>query len=214
MGMHALDLFDILAITGDPAKIGDFPGASSVFDVSSCELIKLIKNFNQGISYTGKNLQQRSDFSVAAACNPNYRHLSQTINSIKQKIAAGADYIITQPIFDADIIKKLAFVLKEEAISIPIFIGIQPLVTSRNAEFLHNEIPGISLPKSVRQRMKQAEINGEDQRLVGVAIAKELIDETLPLFKGIYLVTPFSLAYLSVELVRYIKDKKSNDELK
>ncbi|MGL5042428.1 MAG: bifunctional homocysteine S-methyltransferase/methylenetetrahydrofolate reductase [Culicoidibacterales bacterium] len=204
MGMHALNLFDILAITGDPAKIGDFPGASSVFDVSSCELIKLIKNFNHGLSYTGKNLQESSDFSVAAACNPNYRHLSQTINAIKQKIAAGADYIITQPIFDAQIIKNLARALQQEKITIPIFIGIQPLVSSRNAQFLHNEIPGISIPKGVLARMKRAETTA-NERLVGLDIAKELIDETLPLFQGIYLVTPFALAHLSAELVRYIK---------
>src|SRR5699024_9475526 len=97
MGLHTLGFRDILAITGDPTKIGDFPGATSVFDVTSFELIKLIKQFNEGISFSGKSLQEKTDFKIATALNPNVRNVSRVVERVEKKLSFGADYVITQP---------------------------------------------------------------------------------------------------------------------
>lgn len=204
MGLHELGIFDVLAVTGDPARVGDFPGATSVRDISSLGLIKMIKQFNQGIAYTGKHLVESSDFKVAAAFNPNVARVERAVQVIKKKQEAGADYIITQPVYDRKILARFAQSLKEEKIDIPIFIGVQPLTSSRNAEFIHHEVPGISLTDEVRERLQNA-ANPKDE---GVQIAKELIDEIALYFNGFYLVTPFQEYSLSVELVKYIQRKK------
>ena len=102
MGLHTLGITELLAITGDPTKIGDFPGATSVFDVTSFELLELIKQFNEGISLSGKSLQQKTNFNVAAAFNPNVRHLDRATLRLKKKVECGADYFITQPIYSPE----------------------------------------------------------------------------------------------------------------
>ncbi|MFC0233016.1 bifunctional homocysteine S-methyltransferase/methylenetetrahydrofolate reductase [Vagococcus entomophilus] len=204
MGLHELGIFDVLAVTGDPARVGDFPGASSVRDISSLGLIKMIKQFNQGIAYTGKHLVESSDFRVAAAFNPNVAKVERAVQVIKKKQEAGADYIITQPVYDRKILARFAQSLKEAKIDLPIFIGIQPLTSSRNAEFIHHEVPGISLTDEVRERLQHA----EQPKSEGIQIAKELIDEIALYFNGFYLVTPFQEYPLSVELVKYIQSKK------
>lgn len=211
MGFHKLGIQDVLAVTGDPAKVGDFPGASSVFDVSSFELIKLIKNFNQGIAYTGKNLREKTNFQVAAAFNPNIPRLERAGRLLKKKQEAGADYFITQPIFDSEKVKILKEVMKTAGVTIPIFIGVIPLVSSRNAEFLHNEVPGILLTDETRERMRMAEEEGRGLE-VGMTIAKELIDEICQEFNGIYLMTPFMNYEISAELCEYIQAKKQQEK--
>lgn len=204
MGMNQLELFDILALTGDPASIGDFPGASSVYDTSSIGLIKMIKQFNGGIAYTGKNLKAYSDFHVGAAFNPYVRNFERAVKSLHRKQEAGADYIITQPIYDSSLYMRLKESLAENDISIPIFIGIQPLVSSRNAEFIHNEIPGIRLTDEVRERMKLASENGTETE-TGIQISKELILDAKEFFKGLCLVTPFQRYEITTELANFAK---------
>ncbi len=99
MGLNALGIHDILAVTGDPTKVGDFPGATSVYDVSSMELIQLIKQLNEGVSFSGKPLRQKANFSVAAAFNPNVRVLDRAVSRLEKKIEHGADYFISQPVY-------------------------------------------------------------------------------------------------------------------
>ncbi|CAM3113096.1 bifunctional homocysteine S-methyltransferase/methylenetetrahydrofolate reductase [Sporolactobacillus spathodeae] len=201
MGMDVLGLHDVLVVTGDPTKIGDFPGATSVYDVSSMQLIELIKKFNRGISYSGKSLKQPTHFRVAAAFNPNVRNLDRAIQRMKRKIACGADYFITQPVFDPERIREISEATRD--IPVPIHIGIMPMTSSKNAEFLHNEVPGIRLPDSVLQRMAQAK-NEDREREEGLAIARELITTAMDCFRGIYLITPMGRYQSSVELLRFI----------
>lgn len=204
MGMNQLNLFDILAITGDPARLGDFPGASSVYDTSSIGLIKMIKQFNKGIAYTGKNLNAYSDFRVGAAFNPYVKNFELAVKSLQRKQEAGADYIITQPIFDASIFFSLKEASIKYGITIPIFIGIQPLVSHRNAEFMHNEIPGIQLTDDVRNKMSNAKKNNNEVE-TGISISKELILEAQKYFNGLCLVTPFQRYKITSELARFTK---------
>lgn len=206
MGLHSLGIEDILAVTGDPAKLGDFPGATSVGDVRSVELIKLIKQFNSGIGPTGKSLKQATDFRVAGAFNPNAYRTNVSTKSIERKISYGCDYIITQPVFDLANVDALADALAANDVNIPVFIGVMPLVSKRNAEFLHHEVHGIRLPKTVLERMAQAETDG-NERAVGLQIAKELIDGICAHFNGVHIVTPFNRFKTVIELVNYVQAK-------
>ncbi|VEF47942.1 bifunctional homocysteine S-methyltransferase/5,10-methylenetetrahydrofolate reductase [Bacillus freudenreichii] len=204
MGLHTLGIRDLLAITGDPTKIGDFPGATSVFDVTSFDLIKLIKQFNEGISFSGKSLKQKTNFHVAAAFNPNVHNIGKSAERLAKKIQYGADYVLTQPVFSKE--KIIETWEATNYIDAPIYIGIMPLVSERNAEFLHNEVPGIKLSNDTRKRMSAA---GSPEEAVqeGLSIAKELIDTAVQYFDGIYLITPFIRYELTVELSKYIQRK-------
>lgn len=213
MGLHKLGIHDVLAVTGDPAKVGDFPGASSVYDINSFELIKLFKKFNEGMSYTGKNMGEKADFQVGSALNLNIPRLERAGRLLKKKQEAGADFFITQPIFDEGKVHALKELMSASDITIPVFIGVIPLVSSRNAEFLHNEVPGIVLTEETRQRMKKAEIDNNEAQ-VGLEIAKELIDRICQDFTGIYLMTPFMKYELTAELTAYVKEKNSHSRKK
>ncbi|MDF2671712.1 MAG: homocysteine methyltransferase, partial [Paenibacillus sp.] len=203
MGLHALDIDHVLVITGDPSKFGDQPGASSVYDMTSFEMIRLIKQLNEGMAFSGKPLKQKSRFLVGAAFNPNVKHLDKAVQRLEKKIEAGADYIMTQPVYDARLVERIHESTKH--LNVPIFLGFMPLVSGNNAEFLHNEVPGILLSDEVRQRM--AGLSGAEGRAMGVTIMKELLDTALPLFKGIYLMTPMHFYGMCVELTNYIWDK-------
>lgn len=208
MGLHTLGIHEILAITGDPTKIGDFPGATSVFDVNSFKLIELIKKGNQGISFSGQSLREKTAFSVAAAFNPNVANLERAVQRMERKIRSGADYILTQPIYGKEKFAELAEAT--EHIDLPIFVGIMPLTSTRNAEFLHNEVPGITLTDDVRERMRAVADSREQSTAESIAISKELIDAALEYFNDIYLITPFMRYDIVVELVNYIHEKTGN----
>lgn len=203
MGLHALGIDQILVITGDPSRFGDLPGATSVFDVTSFDLIRMIKQLNEGISFSGRPLKQKAQFVVGAAFNPNVRQLNKAIARLEKKVEAGADFIMTQPVYDAQAIQTIHEATKH--IGIPVFIGIMPLTSQRNAEFLHNEVPGIKLSQEALERMKR--VQGAAARQEGIAIAKELLDTAIRHFNGIYLITPFTYHEMSVELIQYVRQK-------
>lgn len=200
MGLDALDIDHVLAVTGDPARFGDLPDSSSVYDLTSFEMIRMIKQLNDGTAFSGKPLKQKAKFVVGAAFNPNVKHLDKAVQRLERKIASGADYIMTQPVYDPELMVKVAEATKH--LSVPVFIGIMPLASGRNAEYLHNEVPGIQLSDEVRQRM--AGLEGEAGRAEGVKIAKELLDCALPHFNGIYLITPFMFYDMAVQLTEYV----------
>ncbi len=207
MGMHTLGMNEVLVVTGDPSKIGDFPGATSVYDLSSIDLISLIKQFNAGISYSGKPLGGQTNFEVAAAFNPNVKYMDKAVVRMEKKIQAGADYFLTQPVFSVDKIHEVYKATKH--IKEPIFIGIMPLTSYRNASFLHNEVPGITLPDQVLRAMERAGADAEACMRESLAISKELLDAAAEYFNGHYIITPFMRYELSGELVSYASKKKS-----
>ncbi|MCI1859343.1 MAG: bifunctional homocysteine S-methyltransferase/methylenetetrahydrofolate reductase [Sporolactobacillus sp.] len=207
MGLDVLGLHDLLIVTGDPTKIGDFPGATSVYDLSSMQLIKLVKQFNRGVSYSGRSLRRPTHFRIAAAFNPNVRNLDRAVGRLKRKMECGADYFITQPVFDKQRIVETSRALTDAGIEAPVLLGIMPLTSARNAEFLHNEVPGITLPNEVRRRMAAAGSKAEARR-ESMAIARELIDTAADYFCGIYLITPMGHYSMTAELVAYIKEKE------
>ncbi|MYL51618.1 bifunctional homocysteine S-methyltransferase/methylenetetrahydrofolate reductase [Halobacillus litoralis] len=212
MGLHALGIRQLLAVTGDPTKIGDFPGATSVYDLNSFDLVHYIKQMNKGISFSGKNLGESTSFSVAAAFNPNVRNLNRAVGRLEKKIKYGADYFISQPVFNEEQIIEVYEATKH--IDAPIYIGIMPLTSARNAEFLHNEVPGITLAPEVLEKMELAGSDKEQAQAEGLSISKSLIDTALDLFNGIYLITPFLRYEMTVELTNYIKQQTAERERK
>lgn len=203
MGLHALGINHLLAITGDPAGVGDLPGASSVYDLNSFELIRMSKQLNEGIAFSGKPLKQRASFVVGSAFDPNVKYIDKAVLRMEKKIEAGADYFMTQPVYDASMVERLYQATRH--ITAPIFVGIMPLISGRNAEFLHNEVPGIRIPDAVRSQM--AGLEGEEGRKMGVKLAKELVDVVLARFNGIYLMTPMLFYEMTAELTRYAKER-------
>jgi methionine synthase / methylenetetrahydrofolate reductase(NADPH) len=207
MGLHTLGLHDVLAVTGDPARVGDFPGASSVFDLSSFELIEMIKQFNSGLSYSGKDLGQKGAFSVGAAFNPNVRSLEKAVLRMEKKIKCGADYFITQPVYSEKLLLEVHEATKH--LDTPVYIGLMPLTSSRNAEFLHNEVPGIKISQEILDIMGKFNNEPLQSKKEGIAITKGLIEAAAELFNGIYLITPFMNYEMSVELSRYANEYSS-----
>ncbi|WP_110927845.1 bifunctional homocysteine S-methyltransferase/methylenetetrahydrofolate reductase [Bacillus massiliglaciei] len=213
MGLQTMGLHEILVVTGDPSKIGDFPGATSVYDLSSFDLISLVSQFNKGVSYSGQSLGGKTNFNIAAAFNPNVRHLDKAVIRMEKKISCGAHSFLTQPIFSLEQAEEVYMATKH--IKAPIFIGVMPLTSTNNAEFIHNEVPGIKLPDSIRKAMAAAGNNPVKAKEEGLRIAMELIDAIREKFNGIYLITPFLRYEMTAELTRYIKaaDKRHETEV-
>lgn len=207
MGFDLLGFNNILAITGDPSKLGDFPGATSVYDVTSLKLIPFIKQLNEGLGYNGASLKKATNFTVAAAYNPNVRDISKTRRLVEKKINSGADYFITQPVFEAEKIEQLGELAKDYP-DTPFFIGIMPITSYNNAIFLHNEVPGIKLSEDFLQKLEEVKDDKELCQKIALEESKKLVDVTLKHFNGIYLITPFLRYDLTIELIDYIEEKK------
>jgi homocysteine S-methyltransferase len=205
LGLHALGIDHVLAVTGDPVKFGDQPGAGNVYDISSFELIRLIKQMNEGLAFSGRPLGGKTNFTVAAAFDPNGDYLDRRIKRLEKKIDAGADMIMTQPIFDPRQAKQLYAATKH--LDFPIFLGVMPLVSTGNTEFLHNEVPGFVVTDDARARMARFG-RGKKARREGIAIAREIMDAVLEYFNGLYLITAFNRYPMTVELTRHANGKR------
>ncbi|MDQ6626443.1 MAG: bifunctional homocysteine S-methyltransferase/methylenetetrahydrofolate reductase [Verrucomicrobiota bacterium] len=201
LGMAALGMRHVLPLTGDPARVGDHPGAASVYDVNSVELISIIKRLNDGFTHAGKSIKSATEFVIGCTFNPNARSLESQVNRLERKVAAGAQYAMTQPVFDLRLLDEMK--RRTEHLGIPIFTGIWPLLSGRQAEFLHNEVPGIVVPDEVRAVMAGSE--GADGRARGVNLAKEITAEALARFSGAYLITPFLQYETTVELAQFAR---------
>ncbi len=201
MGMAALGLRHVLAVTGDPAKFGDVPDATSVYDLNSVDLIGAIIKLNGGQTLAGHPLKYRANFVVGCAFNPNVTNIEAQTKRLERKIAAGAQFVMTQPIYDRQLAKTVHDVASQ--FGVPVLVGVMPLLNARNAEFLANEVPGISIPHPVRDRMRGKE--GDEGRKEGLAIAREMAEAVLELFPGIYLITPLARYDLTMDLSRWVR---------
>jgi homocysteine S-methyltransferase len=202
MGAKLLGLSSILAVTGDPARLGDQAGASSVFDLNSFGLIKLLFDLNSGINGQGNPIGGGTDFTIGCAFNPNALNMEAQVSRLAKKVACGARFAQTQPIYD---VARLDEMLERAApLGIPILAGILPLVSERNCEYLHNEVPGIVIPEEVRQRMRGKEKAAGVAE--GLAIAREFIAQVRDRVGGYYLIPPFGKFEIAADLISFIKD--------
>lgn len=201
LGMAALGIRHVLPLTGDPSRVGDHPGAASVYDVNSVELISIIKRLNEGFSHAGKSIKSLTGFVIGCTFNPNARNLDSQVNRLERKVAAGAQYAMTQPVFSLQLLEEMK--RRTEHLRIPIFTGVWPLLSGRQAEFLHNEVPGIVVPDEVRATMAGSE--GAEGRARGVKLARKITEAALAQFEGVYLITPFLQYETTVELAQFAR---------
>ncbi|MCM0081296.1 bifunctional homocysteine S-methyltransferase/methylenetetrahydrofolate reductase [Geomonas sp. Red32] len=204
MGASLLGVTSILAVTGDPVSMGEEAGASSVFDLNSFTLIKLLNDLNRGVNAQGNPIGSGGGFTVGAAFNPNVQKMEVQVGRLVKKVANGATFAQTQPIYDLSVLERMVELTAE--VGIPVLPGVLPLVSGRNAEFLHNEVPGIVIPDHIRARM--AGKSGDEGVAEGLAIAKEFIEAALSKVGGFYLIPPFGKYPIAAELVRFIRERE------
>ncbi len=204
MGASLLGISSILAVTGDPATMGDHAGAKSVFDLHSFTLIRLLADLNRGVNAIANPIGIGTGFTIGAAFNPNTGNMAVQADRLRKKVANGAVFAQTQPIYDPALFFQALELTR--GCGIPLMPGIMPLVSERNAEYLHNEVPGINVPDAVRARMKG--LGKEAGVREGLAIAREFIDATFDAAGGYYLIPPFGKYELAVELIHHIHEKE------
>lgn len=187
LGAAAAGLHNILVITGDPPRAGPYPDATAVFDIDSIGLTNVVYRLNHGLDAGGNPIGKPTQFAIGVAANQGAVDPERELSRLRWKIDAGADFIVTQPVFDAD--KLIDFVSRIET-DLPVIAGIWPLVSVRNAEFLANEVPGLELPPGVVQRLKGAEAGGKDPLAEGIAIAREMVEALERVVGGIHVSAP------------------------
>jgi len=191
MGAHAVGLRNILAVTGDPPKMGTYPDATAVFDIDAVGLINFIQLMNKGLDFSGKPIGGQTALFVGAGCNPGAVDMDYEAERFGRKVEAGAEFFFSQPVFDLDLLEQ--FLDKTKAWSdVPFMVGIMPLVSARNADFLHNEVPGMQIPEPVRKAIHAAP-SKQEQRQVGIGIAHETLSSLRnhPRIQGAYVYPPF-----------------------
>ena len=210
LGLSLIGVNEILAVTGDPSKVGHLPGASNVYDVNSKGLTELALRFNQGINTDGDALKKHTNFNIAGAFDPNVRKLDGAVKRLEKKVAAGMSYFITQPVYSKEKIKEVYEATKH--LNTPLFIGIMPIASYNNALFLHNEVPGIKMSEDVLNQFKAVKDDKEKTKELSLRLSKELIDTVYEYFNGLYIITPFQRVDYSLELAAYSKAITQNKE--
>ena len=203
LGAHVAGVRYILALTGDPPSLGEMSNSTPVYDVDSIGLIRVIKQMKEGADFSGASIGRAANFTIACAVDPTKPDLEDEAQRLKQKIGAGADFVMTQPIFDVDVWTRFLEVYGVEKLPLPVMVGILPLQSSRHAEFLHNEVPGITLTDRAREQMRLAGANG---RWEGVKMAQDLLERLIPFAEGVYLMPSFGRYEVAAEVLDVVRD--------
>ncbi len=200
LAAHANGLKNLLIITGDPPKLGDYPSATAVFDVDSIGLVNLVSHLNRGVDLVGNSIGYPASFHIGVGVNPGAINNELEFNRYLQKVEAGAEYALTQPVFEAHLLED--FLRQTSDQNIPILVGILPLLSYKNAEFLHNEVPGMRIPSKIRESLKKAN-STEKAKELGIRIAQEALLETRELkqVKGVYIMPPLGRYDLALKVL-------------
>ena len=197
LGMYAVGLRNILIITGDPPKLGDYPDATAVFDVDAIGLTNMVTRLNHGLDLGGTAIGKPTGYFVGVGANPGALDMDYELRRFKYKVEAGAEYAVTQPVFDVGQLKS--FLEAIDGFRIPVIAGIWPLASLRNAEFMRNEVPGVVVPDEVMERMRRADAEGRgDQE--GIVIAQETLEEIRPRIQGVQVSAPFGRIQAALEV--------------
>ncbi|MDD5542303.1 MAG: bifunctional homocysteine S-methyltransferase/methylenetetrahydrofolate reductase [Acidobacteriia bacterium] len=203
LGAAALGIRAVLALTGDPITIGDYPKGTAVFEVNSTGLVRIVKGLNNGFDFAGQNIGTTTSYQIGTAASPAADDLQKELARLEEKLEAGADFVQTQPVFEASMAEK--FMKRVEHLKVPILFGIMPLRSSRHAEFMHNEVPGITIPDWIRERMKNA--SEETAAEEGVQIASQIIEDMKGIGAGVHFYPPVNRFDLVVRLVEILNPK-------
>lgn len=198
---NVLGLHNLVVITGDPPKMGDYPHATAVFDLDSIGMLRMIKRLNRGVDPAGKLIGQRTRFVCATGAEPAALDYDREIRRLEKKRDAGAEFVMTQPVYDPAILEK--FLKDIEHLDMPVLMGLLPLASYRNAEFLHNEVPGMRIPDEVRERMRKVG-KGPAARSEGVKIAQEALLGISDKVVGAYIMPPFGRHAAALEILECI----------
>ncbi len=203
LGAHSLGVRNILLVTGDPPKLGDYPFATAVFDVDAIGLVRIAASLNNGKDLVGNPLGDSTNFFIGVGANPGAIDLDKEIQRFEEKVHNGAQYCLTQPVFDLSLFET--FISRIEQFKIPVMVGILPLYSPRNAEFLHNEVPGMQIPERIRERMRHAD-TPEAARKEGVRLAQEALRELKSMSQGAYLMPPFGKVDLAAQVLEVLEE--------
>lgn len=205
LASHAQDVRNVFVVMGDPTAIGDYPGANDNYDLVPSGLIKLIKQgFNAGLDHAGVDIGQPTHFFVGCALNLNPPSMENELKNLRRKIRSGADFILTQPIYDAALVEKFLDHYRTEfgALEIPLLVGFLPLASSRHANFLQQEVPGITIPEFAMEKMRNS---GEKGAQTGIALTVDVIEQIRPMVQGVYLMPAFNRYDHAAEIIEAIK---------
>lgn len=200
LGAHAAGIRNLICITGDPPRMGIYPEATAVFDVDSIGLVHIVRNLNRGLDLGGNPMGSQTALLIGVGANPGALNLDEEIHRFEYKVAAGAEYVVTQPVFDLDLLEQ--FLERIAHVKIPVICGIWPLTSFRNAEFMVNELR-VPVPADFLERMRLAD-SGDKARQEGVAIAQEMVARVRPVVQGVQLSAPFGRYQLAAEVAEAI----------
>ena len=201
LAAHEVGVRDLVVVTGDPPKMGDFPDATAVYDLDSIGLLRLVRGLNHGVDPGGKALGGATEFLCATGAEPAALDYERELRRLRAKRDAGAELVMTQPVYDPTVLDR--FLTDVAPLGLPVLVGLLPLASYRNAEFLHNEVPGMTIPEETRERMRKAG-GGERGRAEGVAIAREMLVRVKERVAGAYVMPPFGRYELALDVIRGI----------
>ncbi len=211
LGAAALGLHNLLIITGDPPKMGPYPDATAVFDIDSIGLTNMVNKLNHGMDLGNNPIGEPTAFSIGVGVNPGAINLEEEIRRFEWKVEAGAEYAITQPVYDTEQLQ--VFLDRISHVRIPIVAGIFPLVSSRNAEFMHNEVPGVRVTQDILDRMRVAsEKSKEHAREEGLAIARESLEEIKDVIQGVQVSAPFGKVKYALQVFDVLEQFQSRNK--
>jgi homocysteine S-methyltransferase len=207
LGASSIGLHNILCLTGDPPKLGNYPDATSVYDVDSIGLVNIVRRLNYGLDIGANAIGASTNFTIGVAANPGAPDIEQELRRYFFKVEAGAEYVITQPVFDLRLLEN--FLSRIEKSRIPVIAGIWPLTSLRNAEFMKNDLR-VSMPEEIMLRMAQAD-TPDAARREGILIAKEMVEAVRPFVQGIQVSAPFGRYTVAVEVIADILPKSVSE---
>lgn len=199
LGCAAAGVCNLLFVTGDPPKLGLYPNASAVFDADSIGMVEVQARLNRGIDLGGNPIAEKTNALIGVGADPNALDMTRELRRTREKIEAGAEYIITQPVFAVEPLMR--FLDEIQGLKIPVFAGIWPLASYRNAEFMKNEVPGVIVPDDLMSRMEKADTK-EAQKEEGIAIAKESVDKVKDSVQGIQVSAPFGNVNTAIAVIK------------
>jgi methionine synthase / methylenetetrahydrofolate reductase(NADPH) len=204
LGAHIEGIRDLVIITGDPPKMGDFPFATPVFDVDSIGLLKIASALNAGLDPAGKELGGHTSFVLATGAEPGAKDPERELRRLERKKQAGAELVMTQPVYDPRTLER--FLDDADGIGLPIMVGLLPLASHRNAEFLHTQVPGMQIPDEYRRRMADVD-SGPLARAEGIKIAQEALESVKHRVQGAYIMPPFNRVDSALQILEVVKDR-------
>jgi homocysteine S-methyltransferase len=203
LGAHAVGVRNLICITGDPPRMGTYPDATAVFDVDSIGLVNIVNNLNQGLDIGGNPMGSQAALLIGVGANPGALNMEEELRRFAWKVEAGGEYVVTQPVFDLDLIE--AFLKRTEQYGLPVIAGIWPLTSYRNAEFMVNELR-VPVPHEYMERMRRAD-SAEKARAEGIAIAREMAARVRPVVRGVQLSAPFGRYEMAVQVAEALGER-------